>query len=188
MYEFSSMPDESLMDFIRGGNVRAFETLVTRHHARFYRMVYRWVLHRQDAEDLVQDAFLKVWSGKARWKSGKNAQFLTWFYRILYHQSVDVLRRRKRSMVELSEDLASNDLSAEEALADRQLQLKLRSVLNQLSDSQRMAVQLFYFEQLPQKHIAKVMGLTVKALESQLHRAKSALKEGMKDYDQARTG
>lgn len=182
------MPDESLMDFIRGGNVRAFEALVNRHHRRFYGMVYRWVLHRSDAEDIVQEAFLKLWSGKARWKSGRNATFITWFYRILYHQSIDVMRTRKRTMIELRDDMASAEPTAEDDVVNREMQMKLRSVLNQLTDSQRIAIQLFYFEQLPQKHIAKTLGLTVKALESQLSRAKAALKEGMADYDQARTG
>jgi RNA polymerase sigma-70 factor (ECF subfamily) len=180
MLAFADMPDESLMDFIRAGNIRAYETLVTRHHQRFFSMTYRWVLHAQDAEDIVQDAFVKLWSGKARWKASKGARFTTWFYRILHNQAMDLMRGRKRYGGELSDDIASGEQSAESRLVDDQQQSQLHQALAELPDNQRIAVNLFYFEQLPQKQIAEAMGLGVKAVESLLTRAKASLKERMK--------
>ena len=181
MLSFDKMPDESLMDFIRGGNARAFETLVNRHHRRFYQMVYRWVLHPEDAEDVVQHCFVKLWSGKARWKTGKKAKFTTWFYRILYNQSIDLLRSKQRSYVELNEAvLASGDNQERDAMTE-QTNTRLLKVLAELPEKQRMAVQLFYFEDMKQKDIADVMGLGVKALESQLTRARQNLREQLGD-------
>lgn len=182
---YADMPDENLMDFIRAGNIRAYETLVSRHHSRFSSMVYRWVLHAQDAEDIVQDAFLKLWTGKARWKSSKGARFTTWFYRILYNQAMDVLRTRKRAFYELDDNIESGDASAETHLIDNQQQRELRRILAELPENQRIAVNLFYFENLPQKQIAEMMGLSVKALESQLSRARNTLKERMVSYEAA---
>ena len=179
MFSFAQMPDETLMDFIRGGNVRAFEALVERHHARFYRMVYRWVLNAQDAEDLVQDGFEKLWSGKARWKAHKKAKFTTWFYRILHNQAIDLLRTKQRKQVELSDEIPSDDISAENQIIDQQLQKRLHESLAELPDSQRMAIMMFYYEDLPQKQMAHIMGISVKALESLLSRAKASLKERM---------
>lgn len=179
MFRFADMPDESLMDFIRGGNVQAFDTLVARHHRRFYVMTYRWVMNKQDAEDVVQDAFLKLWSGKARWKTGKKARFVTWFYRILYNQSVDLLRTRRRAISELVDDIPSGDSSAEEQVIDTQEQKQLRDALCMLPENQRIAVNLFYFEDLSQKQIASMMGVSLKALESLLSRAKAGLRERM---------
>ena len=176
------MPDENLLDFIRAGNIRAYEALVNRHHKRFYATTYRWVMHSEDAEDIVQDAFLKLWSGKAVFKAKKGARFTTWFYRILYNQAMDVLRKRKRSTSEIIDNLPSMDESQEEVQHFKEQQTQLRHILNELPEKQRIAVQMFYFEDMPQKDIASMMGLSLKALESQLSRAKVTLRERMKSY------
>lgn len=178
---FDTLSDEALMDFIHGGNVRAFETLVKRHHRRFYNMAYRWVLHPHDAEDIVQDSFTKIWSGKAKWKANKKAKFTTWFYRIIHNQAVDMLRSKSRPHSELTETIASDDLPADERLATAAQEKRLRETLLELTEPQRMAVMLFYYEALSQKEIAKIMGIGVKALESLLSRARATLKERMSD-------
>jgi RNA polymerase sigma-70 factor (ECF subfamily) len=185
---FSDMPDENLMDFVQAGNERAFETLVKRHHDRFYRQIYRWVLHAQDAEDIVQASFLKLWSGKARWKINQGARFTTWFYRILYNHSIDVLRSRRRTMEELKEDLPDGSQSSEQALIDKRQQIALRAALMELPERQRIAINLFYFEDMPQKNIATLMGISVKALESLLSRAKTHMRERMVEERTARYG
>lgn len=181
MLSFTQMPDESLMDFIKAGDKRAFETLVVRHQERFYRMAYRWLLHEQDAQDVVQQAFVKLWSGQARWKAGKKAKFTTWFYTILYNQSVDLLRKKSRQFAPLNEAIAAADDDQERETIASQTQAQLQDALRTLPDQQRIAVQLFYFEALKQKEIAAMMGLSVKALESQLTRAKQNLRAALGD-------
>ena len=180
---FADMPDESLMDFIHAGHIRAFDTLVTRHHTRFYRMSYRWLLHAEDAEDLVQEAFLKLWSGKATWKSGKKARFTTWFYRVLYNMAVDHLRKKRYRFSQITEHLEDLSPNAEELLHNKQYQTELLRLLHELPEKQRIAISLFYFEAMSQKNIAKTMGITVKALESHLVRARHTLRERMGAYD-----
>lgn len=182
------MPDESLMDFIRGGNVRAFETLVERHHQRFYNQVYRWVMNKSDAEEIVQDAFLKLWSGKARWKSDKKARFTTWFYRILYNQAIDVMRTRKHATAELSAEFADGADSVETQIIEDQEQKALRRAIMELPENQRIAVNLFYFDDLSQKQIAGMMGVSLKALESLLSRAKVQLRQRLADSQVVRYG
>lgn len=174
---YESLPDENLLGFIAAGDEKAFTALVTRHHLRFYQMVYRWVLHAQEAEDIVQQGFLKIWSGKASFKQNKGARFTTWFYRILYNQAMDHLRARKQQFVELNEAIAAAADDQEADLVSKQQQAWLHDALADLPENQRIAVQLFYFEELKQKDIAKIMGLNVKALESQLSRAKQTLRE-----------
>ncbi len=180
---FADMPDENLMDFIHAGHVRAFETLVERHHTRFYNMSYRWLLHAEDAEDLVQDAFLKLWSGKARWKAKKKARFTTWFYRVLYNMAMDKLRSRRYRFTEVSEHLADLSPDAEDLYEKKQHQEALLRLLYELPEKQRIAVSLFYFEAMSQKEIARTMGITVKALESHLVRARHSLRDAMGAYD-----
>ena len=174
---FEQLADENLLDFVAAGDEQAFAALLSRHHMRFYHMVYRWVMQAQDAEDIVQQAFLKLWSGKARFKKNKGARFTTWFYRILYNQSMDHLRTRKQQFVELNEQITASGENQEQDLALQQDQKQLHAALENLPENQRIAVQLFYFEELKQKDIAQIMGLSVKALESQLSRAKQNLRE-----------
>ncbi len=174
---YDSMPDDNLLDFIGAANEQAFAALVGRYHTRFYHMAYRWLLNAEDAEDVLQQAFLKLWSGQAKWKRGKKAKFSTWFYRILYNQSIDLLRTRKATFVALNEEVLPASDNQEQALAADEQSKKLQQVLTQLPEKQRIAVQLFYFEELKQKEIATIMGLSVKAVESQLTRAKQGLRE-----------
>ena len=135
------LPDESLLALVASGDKQAFEALVHRHHRRFYQMCYRWLLHREDAEDVVQQSFLKLWTGKARWKPGKNAKFTTWFYTILYHASMDVLRRQPGKFDTLSEQLPAQTPPPDMLSIDRQEQQIVRQALLGLSDRQRVAVQ-----------------------------------------------
>ena len=125
------MSDEDLLRFVQGKEVRAFDCLVQRHHRRFYQMVYRWVLSREDAEDIVQTAFLKLWTGKARYKEAKKARFTTWFYRILYNQAMDHLRGTKRQFVDIEDTALASDDDQEAALAERdQQQLVHRTLVH----------------------------------------------------------
>jgi RNA polymerase sigma-70 factor (ECF subfamily) len=182
--QYDSMPDENLLDFIGAANEQAFAALVGRYHTRFYHMAYRWLLNAEDAEDVLQQAFLKLWTCQAKWKRGKKAKFSTWFYTILYHQSIDRLRTRKQSFVELNEEVLPACDNQERDLSADQQSRKLQQILAQLPEKQRIAVQLFYFEELKQKDIAKIMGLSVKALESQLTRAKQGLREQLSTHEE----
>lgn len=177
MSAYEQLADESLLDFIAAADEGAFAELLRRYHTRFYRAAYRWVLHAEDAQDIVQQAFLKLWSGSARFKRGKGASFSTWFYRIVHNQAMDVLRARKESFTELHEEIAPSGDDLEADLAAWQQQQALRRCLLQLPENQRIAVQLFYFEELKQKDIAPIMGISVKALESLLIRARQQLRE-----------
>jgi RNA polymerase sigma-70 factor, ECF subfamily len=183
---YETMSDENLLDFIAAQDTKAFTILVERYHRRFTQMTYRWVLNQEDAQELVQEAFLKLWTGKASYKRDAKARFTTWFYTILYRQAVDRLRARSSHFVPLNEQMSEHiedaQASTEETLANRQTQLQLQQQLMQLSPSQRAAIQLFYFEELKQKDIASILGISVKALESQLTRAKAQLREGLAPY------
>lgn len=178
-----ALSDEALMKRITTGDPAAFSTLVKRHTRRFYAAAFRLLMTREDAEDVVQDAFCKLWNGKAQWHDDRGAKFTTWFYRIVTNQAIDHRARKQRHTGgELDEGFASADPSAEQQLlAARQTQT-IERALACLPERQRTALVLFYTEELSQKETAEAMGLTVKAVESLLGRAKLALKERMKTY------
>ena len=98
--------DESLMAAVKNGNHQAFSILVRRHSNRFYLMAFRLCASKQEAEDMVQDAFVKIWQNPSIWKEDMGAKFTTWFYRILVNQNIDRMRARK--VVSVQDDVLNN--------------------------------------------------------------------------------
>lgn len=174
-----SLSDEELVLRIRGGDSVAFSALVYRHSRRFYAAAYRIMLSKEDAEDVVQEAFLKLWNGKAVWQEGKGAKFTTWFYRVVVNQARDHLAKRKDGRhTELTEELIqSGDMSAHDSMEKQQESQVVIEALAELPERQRTALTLFYTEELSQKETAEIMGITPKAVESLIGRAKLAMRD-----------
>ena len=156
---------------------QAFSILVERHSERFYYSSYRIVMNRQEAEDIVQDAFLKLWDKPKIWKSDKGAKFTSWFYRIVMNLSVDRYRKYKK-MVDIGEeqDVPVNDTQFEE-LKNMQEQQVINDALKTLPEKQLLALNLCFYEEMSRKDAAAMMKVSIKALESLLMRGKAKLKD-----------
>jgi len=88
--------DAWLLTRLQEGEHAAFTILVQRHASRFYRVAYRFVSNRAEAEDIVQDAFLKLWERPNMWQAGKNTAFTTWFHRVVINLCLDRTRKNVR--------------------------------------------------------------------------------------------
>jgi len=174
--------DQELLAFIQEGSHPAFAELVQRHTQRFYRLAFRYVQSRETAEDLVQDAFLRLWENSASWQPQRNSQFTTWFYRIVVNLCLDW--QKKKRPVPLDEDLPLVDEreTAYEVMARIQEQRLLEKEIASLPERQRTALNLCFDEGLSNREAAAVMGVNLKALQSLIMRAKTTLKERMKAY------
>src|SRR5690606_25784533 len=86
--------DDALLARVAAGDHPAFAQLVRRHATRFYRVAYRFTADRQEAEDVVQDAFIRLWEKPQRFEAGKGAAFSTWFYRVVVNLCLD--RQKKK--------------------------------------------------------------------------------------------
>lgn len=171
--------DESLMRLIQTGSHQAFSILVRRHTDRFFATAYRISGSTNEAEDLVQEAFLKIWQKPTIWKDDKGAKFTTWFYRILVNMNIDRLRRTGRlagdAALEYMPDKAD---SPETQTALNEEQVMIERALASLPERQKTALNLCFYEGMSNAQAADVMGVKLKALESLLMRAKT----GLKDY------
>ena len=174
--------DNELLALIQDGSSQAFALLVERHTERFYRLAYRYVQSKEAAEDVVQDAFLKLWEDPHRWQADKNAKFTTWFYRVVVNLCLDW--QKKKQPVELNEDMPIIDEreSADEAMQRKQQQIALECAIAALPERQRTAINLCYDEGLSNQEAADVMAINLKALQSLVMRAKTTLKERLKSY------
>ena len=177
-----SLDDKSLMCQIQEGSHEAFATLVDRHSNRFYRIAYRLVSSKDDAEDIVQDAFLKLWNRPNLWDPGKGAKFTTWFYRVVINMCLD--HRKKKKLINLSEDieLADENPGPDVLFDEHQEQVLLEQFIYELPERQQLAINLCYYEGLSNNEAAQIIGVTVKALQSLVMRAKTTLKYKVKRY------
>ena len=162
--------------------IRLFRNWCERHTERFYRLAFRYLQNKEAAEDVVQDAFLKLWENPAIWQADKNAKFTTWFYRIMVNLCLD--RQKRKRPVELDEEmvLIDNRESADQAMVRREEQKVLEREIAALPERQRTALNLCFDEGLSNQDAADVMGVNLKALQSLIMRAKTTLKERMKNY------
>jgi RNA polymerase sigma-70 factor, ECF subfamily len=174
--------DQELLALIQDGSHQAFAELVERHTERFYRLAFRYVQNRETAEDLVQDAFLRLWENPAIWQPDRNSKFTTWFYRIMVNLCLDW--QKKKRPIQLDEDmpLADERESADEAMIRMQEQRLLENEIAALPERQRTALNLCFDEGLSNQEAAEAMGVNLKALQSLIMRAKTTLKERMKAY------
>lgn len=178
MADIDRESDESLMVRVQRGDHQAFAILVRRNTQKFFACAYRVCGDVYEAEDIVQDAFLKLWNRPEVWSEGKGAKFTTWFYRVVTNLAID--RKRKKRPT------ANNDVldfvpdttpRADQMMIETQEQKMLEQAIQHLPDRQKAALSLCFYEGLSNKEAAEIMGVGVKALESLLMRAKTALKE-----------
>lgn len=171
--------DESLMRLIRAGHHQAFAILVRRHTDRFYATAFRLTGNAGEAEDLLQDAFLKLWRKPDMWKDDKGAKFTTWFYRVLVNGNIDRLRRTQKMASDNSAlpFVADTRASPEAEAAMTEEQVNIERAMSALPERQKAAITLCFYEGLSNAEAAQAMGVKIKALESLLMRAKAGLKE-----------
>jgi RNA polymerase sigma-70 factor (ECF subfamily) len=172
----------------------AFAELVERYQHRLIGIMHHLVGNADEAEDLAQEVFLRVYRTRKRYHP--QAKFSTWLFTIANNLALNTLRSRQRKPVVPLPAQESGPLGArpaEQMVADRgqppgsrlqqqELAAVIRRALNGLNERQRMAVVLNKFEDMNYAEIAEIMGLTTKAVKSLLSRARAALRESLASY------
>jgi len=168
--------DEDLVALIGGGDRRAYHILVERHGRRVLGLARRMMRNLAEAEDVSQDAFLRVWQKAGEWQP-RGARFTTWLYRVVVNLCLDRKRRPTMAPIEAAGDPADTRPDAETSLAKSQRDRQVAAALQVLPERQRAALVLSYYEGLSNAEAAGVLELSVSALESLLVRARRALRQ-----------
>lgn len=171
-----SMEDNDLMALVRGGDRAAYRLLVERHFERIYALAYRIVRHGADAEDIAQDVFFRLWTGRANWRT-EGARLSTWLFRVTVNRCIDYKRKPRAGSMEEIPELADDAPSAVKLIEQQQATAMLRQAIAKLSDQQQAALALFYQQDLSNAEAAEVLGISVNAVESLLKRARKRLRE-----------
>ncbi len=185
-------PDAELMLGFRHGDEKAFSTLVRKFQDRVLGLAYRYLGDRDAAQDLAQEAFLRVFKARERYEP--RAKFSTWLYRIVVNLCLNELRWRKgrqsvalaiatETSSNLNIDLADDEEQApHEALENAELATKIQEIITTLPESQRIAILLNKYEGLSYQEVAEAMETSVMAVKSLLTRARVKIKERLLPY------
>ena len=142
----------------------------------------RIVGSRADAEDVVQDTLLKVWTHRGRWQHGR-AKFSTWLYRVITNRCIDIRRQPKTDNVDAIPEPADARPDAATDLQRNEVTGMLEKAMHQLPEQQRIAVIFSYHEDMSNSEIAEVMNTTVSAVESLLKRGRQQLKTILRRHE-----
>lgn len=174
--------DEDLMTRLASGEKSCLAELIHRHQEKAMRLAYRVLGNWADAEDIAQQAFIRVF--RSAGKFGGKSTFSTWFYRIIVNLCIDHRRRHKRRLVplEVIEDQPSNDPDSDN-LAKQEIAGAVRRAVHKLPERQRIAVVLHRFENLSHEQISDATGWSKSAVESLLVRAYAKLRKNLQRFD-----
>jgi RNA polymerase sigma-70 factor (ECF subfamily) len=174
--------DEELLVRLSSNDEAAFRMLVERHVDRAFGIALRIVGSRADAEDVVQDTMLKVWTHRGRWQHGR-AKFSTWLYRVITNRCIDLRRRPRTDNVDAVPEPADVQPDVVSTMQRDEVSQLLEQAMQRLPEHQRVAVILSYQENMSNGDIAEVMDTTVAAVESLLKRGRQRLRELLRQHE-----
>ena len=166
--------DEALLVLYANGDRAAARALTLRLTPRILGFAARMLTDRTEAEDVTQEALLRLWRIAPEWRQGE-AKVTTWLYRVTSNLCTDRLRRRRGIALDDAPEVEDDTPSAEQDLMEGERMAALDAALARLPDRQRQAVLLRHIEGLTNPDIARIMDIGVEAVESLTARGKRAL-------------
>lgn len=161
------------------GDRQAFSVLMKRHTRAMTILSQRLVGNPHDADEVVQESFVKAWMLAPNWNPERNAKFSTWLYRVVVNASYDRLRRVTHLPLEAAGDPADPAPGGVERIAATEVQQTIVAAMAELPERQRLAMALTYFGENSGTKVADALGVSISALESLLVRGKKALRKGL---------
>jgi RNA polymerase sigma factor (sigma-70 family) len=184
--------DRELVALSQNQDLDAYSELIRRYHKKIYALVYNMTSNKEDAEDLVQEVFVKAYAALKNFKG--DSSFYTWVYRIAVNRTINYVKSRKKHMgISLDNvdggverDLAYVELAAKESpfrdATLSELQEKLNKALLKLSEKHRAVVVLHDIQGVPHEEIAKMLGVSSGTVRSRLFYARQILQAELTEY------
>ena len=172
--------DDELLKRLRSEDSRsaAFSEIVARYSERLYWHIRKMVVVHEDADDVLQNTFLKAWKGVETFKG--EAQLYTWLYRIATNESINHLnQKRNRQMMPLedAEYIMSQSLHHDAYFSGDELQKQLQEAILTLPEKQRIVFNMRYFDEMPYEDMSEILGTSVGALKASYHHAVKKIKD-----------
>ncbi len=168
-------PDEDLVERIAGGDEVAVRELMERHVDWIMGCGFRLLGSREDAEEVVQEVFLRVWRAAPKWQPGE-AKFRTWMNRVTVNLCFDRLRKKREVVTDDLPEIADERGTPADQLQECQTVSRVQGAIDRLPERQKTAIILCHHQGLSNIEAADLMGVSVEALESLLARGRRKLK------------
>lgn len=177
-------PDEELLSRVASGDPAAARALVARKLPRLLSLAGRMLGDAGEAEDVAQEAFLRIWRQAPKWRPGA-ARFDTWLHRVALNLCYDRLRRRRELAYAEPPEQVDEAPGPDRGLQAQDAGRRVAQALQALPDRQREAIVLCHYQELGNIEAAAVMGVSVEAMESLLGRGRRALRAALIDLKDA---
>ena len=151
---------------------KGFTSIIQKYQEKLYWHIRRMVIDHADADDILQNVFIKVWKGLENFRD--DSQLYTWLYRIATNETLSFLEKQKRnSTLSLSdmENSWENKIKADEHFDSNQLEWKLQLAIRQLPEKQRLVFNLRYFDAMPYEEMSRILDTSEGSLKASYHHA-----------------
>ncbi|MEX6690803.1 sigma-70 family RNA polymerase sigma factor [Danxiaibacter flavus] len=176
--------DKELLYLFRQAETKeqAFTSIVKKYQEKLYWHIRRMVVDHDDANDVLQNMFIKVWNGLENFR--EDSQLYTWLYRIATNEALTFLdQQKKRSSVSLSDVEAglSEKIKADTNFDSARLEWKLQLAIQQLPEKQRVVFNLRYYDEMPYEEMSKILDTSEGALKASYHHAARKIEDFIKN-------
>jgi RNA polymerase sigma-70 factor (ECF subfamily) len=162
---------------------KAYTAIIKKYQEKLYWHIRRMVVVHDDADDVLQNVFIRVWKGLENFR--EDSQLYTWLYRIATNESLTFLeQQKKRSSVSFSdvESGLSEKIRADENFDANKLEWKLQLAIQQLPERQRLVFQLRYYDEMPYEEMSKVLETSEGALKASYHHAVKKIEDYIRNH------
>ena len=191
-FTFSELADEVLLEQFRNGCELSLAEIISRYETKIYNLALRFTRNAEDAEEVFQDVFVTVFR-KAEGFEGKS-KFSSWLYRVTVNASFMKLRKKKQDQSFNMDDMTlvierpvqdlieGEDESAEDITLNTELRIRLEDSISKLPDEYRLVFLLRDIDGMPNREVAAILGISIPAVKSRLHRARLMLRRKLNRY------
>jgi RNA polymerase sigma-70 factor (ECF subfamily) len=177
--------DQQLIEAILNGDAKSYGQLVNRYKDLVYTLAYRMLKHREEAEEVAQDAFVKVYRSLNKFKG--DSKFSTWIYKVTYNTCLDRLKKNKKHfndvpIDEYTEHKLETIDNALEGMIKMERSDLIKRCINKLPSESSYLLTLYYFEELSLDEMSKIIGITSNTIKVKLYRARKKLAEILHQY------
>ncbi len=162
---------------------RAFTAIIKKYQEKLYWHLRRMVVDHEDANDVLQNVFIRVWNGLEKFR--EDSQLYTWLYRVATNECLTFLeQQKKKSAVSLDnmESNLENKIKADRYFDGNKLEWKLQLAIQQLPEKQRIVFQLRYYDEMPYEEMSRVLETSEGALKASYHHAVKKIEEYIKNH------
>lgn len=162
---------------------RAFTELIKKYQERLYWHIRRLVVEHEDANDVLQNMFIKVWNGLENFR--EDSQLYTWLYRIATNECLSFLEQQKKRSAVSFEDIQeglSEQVRASDNFDANKLEWKLQLAIQQLPEKQRVVFTLRYYDEMPYEEMSRVLDTSEGALKASYHHAAKKIEDFIKNH------